>query len=46
MVIRDRTGIYYLPVLFGGAIKTASLEEAEALWLKYTDLLTDSGEFY
>ena len=46
MVIRNKTGIYYLPVLFGEAIKTASLEEAEALWLKYTDLLADSGEFY
>ena len=46
MVIRNRTGIYYLPALFGETIKTASLEEAERLWLKYTDLLTDSGEFY
>lgn len=46
MVIRDRTGIYYLPALFGETVKTASLEEAETLWLKYTDLLADSGEFY
>lgn len=46
MVIRDRTGIYYLPSFFGKATKTASLEEAERLWLKYTDLLADSGEFY
>jgi len=46
MVIRDKSGIYYLPALFGKTIKTASLEEAEALWLKYTDLLTDSGGFY
>lgn len=46
MVIRNRTGIYYLPALFGETIKTASLEEAERLWLKYTDLLADSGEFY
>ena len=46
MVIRNKTGIYYLPVLFGKTIKTASLEEAETLWLKYTDLLADSGGFY
>ena len=46
MVIRDTTGIYYLSALFGKTIKTASLEEAEALWLKYTDLLADNGEFY
>ena len=46
MVIHDKTGIYYFPTLFGEAKKTASLEEAEALWLKYTDLLGDSGGFY
>jgi len=46
MVIRDKSGIYYLPALFGKTKKTASLEEAETLWLEYSDLLTDSGEFY
>ncbi len=46
MVIRDRTGTYYLPALFGETIKAASLEEAEALWLKHADLLADSGAFY
>ena len=46
MVIRDRTGIYYLPALFGETVKTASLEEAETLWLKHTALLADSGAFY
>jgi prepilin-type N-terminal cleavage/methylation domain-containing protein len=46
MVIRDKNGIYYLPALFGKTTKTASLEEAETLWLNNTDLLTDSGEFY
>lgn len=46
MVIRNKTGIYYLPALFGEVTKTASLEEAEALWLKHTDLLADNGGFY
>lgn len=46
MVIRNKTGIYYLPALFGKTIKTASLEEAERLWLKNSDLLADNGEFY
>jgi len=46
MVVRDKTGIYYLPSFFSKSTKVASLEEAETLWLKYTDLLADSGEFY
>ena len=46
MVIRNKAGIYYLPALFGKTIKTASLEEAETLWLNYADLLADSGEFF
>ena len=46
MVIQNKSGIYYLPSLFGATAKTASLEEAEELWLKYSDLLEDNGGFY
>jgi prepilin-type N-terminal cleavage/methylation domain-containing protein len=46
MIIQNKTGIYYLPALFGETVKVASLEEAEALWLKHRDLLTDNGEYY
>lgn len=46
LVIQDKMGIYYLPSLFGKTMKINSLEEAEELWLKNTDTLADSGEFY
>ncbi len=46
LVIQDKTGIYYLPSLFGKTIKTNSLEEAEQLWLQGTHILADSGGFY
>ena len=46
MVIQNKSGIYYLPALFGETTQTDSLEEAERLWQKYTSLLEDSGEYY
>ncbi len=46
IVIQNKTGIYYLPSLFGETLKVTSMEEAEELWLKDTDLLTDNGAFY
>jgi len=46
MVIQNKTGIYYLPALFGKPVKTASIEEAETLWLKRRDLLGDSGGYH
>ena len=46
LVIQNKTGIYYLPALFGKTVKTDSIEEAERLWLKDTHILADSGEFY
>ena len=46
MVIESKSGIYYLPSLFGTTTKTASLEEAEALWSKYADILAENGGFY
>jgi prepilin-type N-terminal cleavage/methylation domain-containing protein len=46
MVLQNKSGIYYLPALFGETAKTDSLEEAEKLWLKYTSLMKDSGEYY
>ena len=46
MVIKNSSGIYYLPALFGEVSKTASLEEAESLWLQYSNLLEDNGGYY
>lgn len=46
MVIQNERGIYYLPVLFGEVERVASLEEAESLWLQYSDLLEDNGGYY
>jgi prepilin-type N-terminal cleavage/methylation domain-containing protein len=46
MVIQNKSGIYYLPALFGETVKADSLEEAEKLWLEYADLLKDRGAYY
>ena len=46
MVVKNRTGIYYIPALFGNVEKVKSLEEAESLWLKYSEQLKESGSYY
>jgi len=46
MVLQNKSGTYYLPALFGETEKVDSLEEAEKLWLKYNNLMEDSGEYY
>ena len=46
IVLEDKSGIYYLPSLFGEVAKTNNLEEAEELWLKYGETVKDRGEFY
>jgi hypothetical protein len=46
MVLQNKYGTYYLPALFGKAVRVANLEEAESLWLKDAELLKDTGAYY
>jgi prepilin-type N-terminal cleavage/methylation domain-containing protein len=46
MVVKNAGGIYYLPSLFGKTLKVSTLDDAKTAWLKHTDTLRDSGEYY
>jgi len=46
MVIKNKSGIYYLPSYFGKAKKVEDMEEAKELWIKEQYDLRDSGSFY
>ncbi len=46
LILQDDNGVYFLPAFFGKAKKTASLEEAKALWLKNSDVLHHQGDYY
>ena len=46
MILENRHGIYFLPAFFGEAQKVGSLEDAKKLWLKNSQLVANSGDFY
>lgn len=46
MIIKNRTGIYYLPSFFGKRQRVDSLEKAKELWLANNKSLEDSSEYY
>jgi prepilin-type N-terminal cleavage/methylation domain-containing protein len=46
IILKNKSGIYFLPAFFGIPKKVASLEEAKDLWLKNSDLASNSGDFY
>jgi len=46
MIIKNKKGIFFLPSFFGKPQKVGSLEEAKAVWLQNSYLLSDSGDFY
>lgn len=46
MVIKNDSGIYYLPSFFGKAKKVVDMDEAKELWIKENYNLRDSGSFY
>lgn len=46
MIIKNKTGIYYLPAFFGKTQRVNSLEKAKELWLANNKSLEDSSEYY
>jgi len=46
MIVKDPTGVYYLPTFFGKATKVKSLDEAKELWLADIDIVKDRGAYY
>ena len=46
MVIKNKSGIYYLPSYFGKAKKVEDMDEAKELWIKEKYDLRDSSSFY
>jgi len=46
IVLKSDKGIYFVPAMFGDTLKVASLEEAESLWLRHRELLSDNGELF
>ncbi|WP_295419931.1 prepilin-type N-terminal cleavage/methylation domain-containing protein [Sulfurovum sp.] len=46
IILKDDEGVYFLPSFFGEAQKADSLEDAKELWLKNSDLVSNSGDFY
>lgn len=46
LILKNATGIYYLPAFFGEPTKTDSIESAKELWLASRDHLRDTGEYY
>ena len=46
IILKDNKGVYFLPSFFGEAQKVDSLEDAKDLWLKSSDLVSNSGDFY
>lgn len=45
-VLKTPKGIFYLPAYFGKPREVDSLEEAKELWLKDTELVSNTGDFY
>jgi prepilin-type N-terminal cleavage/methylation domain-containing protein len=45
-VLKTPAGIFYLPAYFGKPREINSLEEAKELWLKDTELVSHTGDFY
>ena len=46
MVIKNSDGVYLLPSYFGKTQKVSNLQEAEELWLKDSDIVSNQGDFY
>ncbi|MDD2451649.1 prepilin-type N-terminal cleavage/methylation domain-containing protein [Sulfurovum sp.] len=45
-VLKTPGGIFYLPAYFGKPQKVDSLDEAKELWMKDTELISKTGDFY
>ncbi len=46
IILKNESGIYFLPSFFEAPQKVDSLEEAKELWLKNSELVSNSGDFY
>ncbi|RRS31376.1 MAG: hypothetical protein P794_04140 [Epsilonproteobacteria bacterium (ex Lamellibrachia satsuma)] len=46
IILKNENGVYFLPAYFGEPKKVDSLEDARDLWLKNSDLVSNSGDFY
>jgi len=46
LILETSKGIFYLPTFFGETKKVNSLDEAETLWLQYSNAVSRQGDFY
>jgi len=46
MIIESEEKFYYFPSYFGEVKEFETLQEAAAEWLKYTELVTNRGDYY
>jgi len=46
IILKNRSGVYFLPAFFGKPQKTDSIEDAKELWLKDSQILSNLGDFY
>jgi prepilin-type N-terminal cleavage/methylation domain-containing protein len=46
IILKNESGVYFLPAFFGTPQKVDSLKNAKDLWLKNSDLVSNSGDFY
>ena len=46
IILEDKKASYFLPAFFGKAKTFASPEDAKEYWLKNTQILSDTGDFY
>ena len=46
IILKNESGVYFLPAFFEAPQKVDSLEDAKDLWLKNSDLVSNSGDFY
>lgn len=46
IILKNESGVYFLPAFFEAPQKVDSLDDAKDLWLKNSDLASNSGDFY
>ena len=46
IILKQKNKVYFLPAYFGKPKAFETLEDAKAYWLRYTNLLSDSGDYY
>jgi len=46
IILKNQDAVYFLPAFFDEPKKLASLNEAKELWLKNSQLVASSGDFY